>query len=516
MRGLFVTSEFYPLVKTGGLADVSAALPAALAELGVDIRVMVPGYTDVLESAVRVGTAIPLGELPGAGRVRLLPAQCPYSDLPLLLVDAPSLYRRAGGPYQDLDGHDWPDNDVRFAALSHAAARVARGDAELNWCPDVVHANDWHAGLVPLLLNQGPTFRPATVMTIHNLAFQGLFDADRLLGLGLPMACFSVEGIEFYGQVSFMKAGIRHADRLTTVSRTYADEIQTPEFGCGLDGLLRARAKHLAGIPNGADYRIWDSAHDRMLPQRYSLAEIGGKRVCKDVLQRELGLSAGSDTPVVAFMSRLTEQKMADTVADAVPWLVKAGVQLALHGQGDRALEARFQALAEQYPGRVSVRIGYEERLARRLLAGADILLHPSRFEPFGLVPIYAMRYGTVPIVRRVGGLADSVVDFCAGGEGEATGFTFASESLADMLACLARAISAFQQPVTWRRIQRRAMRQDFGWHGPAQEYLALYRTTAGTDADRLPVESERRRAFRSEGPLTQNPDPVRPMAGIA
>ena len=510
MRVLFVTSEFYPLVKTGGLADVSAALPLTLAGLDIDARVMLPGYAEALDRAVHCGNAVPLGELPGAGRVRLLPAQCPASGLPLWLVDCPPLYCRVGGPYQDPDGRDWADNDVRFAALSHAAARVARGGRGMDWGPDVVHANDWHAGLLPLLLGGDPAPRPATVLTIHNLAFQGLFDADRLPRLGLPAESFSPDGIEFYGRISFLKAGIRYADRLTTVSRTYAREIRTPEFGCGLDGLLRSRAGDLVGIPNGADYGVWDPARDPNLPRRYDLANIGGKRACKEVLQRELGLDSAPDAPVVAFMSRLTEQKMADTVADAVPALLEAGALFALHGQGDRAIERRFLALARRHPGRVSVEIGYDERRARRLLAGADILLHPSRFEPFGLVPIYAMRYGTVPVVRRVGGLADNVADAMDRGDGEATGFAFSGDSLADMEACLARAVAAFRQPVTWRRIQRRGMSQDFGWQGPARDYLALYRSLAGSRADRCPPEPVRRPAPQSAGPLTRRPDPVR------
>lgn len=516
MRVLFVTSEFYPLVKTGGLADASAALPAALSELGLDIRVMLPGYPEVMDCAVHLGSAVPLGEVPGAGPARLLPARSPGSDLPLLLIDCPSLYRRAGGPYQDPDGRDWPDNDVRFWLLSRAAARVSQGELRLDWRPDVVHANDWHAGLVPLLLDHHSAQRPASVFTIHNLAFQGLFGADRLPRLGIPAECFSPDGIEFHGRISFLKAGIRYADRLTTVSHTYAREIQTPEFGCGLDGLLRHRAGHLAGIPNGADYGVWDPANDPTLPRRYNLAETGGKRVCKETLQRELGLAVEPDTPVVAFLSRLTKQKMADTVAEAVPWLVEAGAQLALHGQGDRGLESRLLTLAERYPGRVAVRIGYEERCARRLLAGCDILLHPSRFEPFGLVPIYAMRYGTLPVVRAVGGLADTVVDSSARNERNATGFAFSGESLEEMLAGLERALTVFQQPLAWRRMQRNAMRHDFGWQKPAEQYLALYRSLVGSRAAFGSGESERRRAAQPGEDPTRLSTPLRARPGRA
>lgn len=517
MRVLFVTSEFYPLVKTGGLADASAALPAALRELGLDIRVMLPGYPEAMERAVHLGSAVPLGEVSGAGPSRLLPVRSPGSDLPLWLIDCPSLFCRAGGPYQDPNGRDWPDNDMRFWLLSHAAARVSHGELGLDWRPDVVHANDWHAGLVPLLMDHRSAPRPASVFTIHNLAFQGLFGADRLPRLGIPAECFSPDGIEFHGRISFLKAGIRYADYLTTVSRTYAREILTPEFGCGLDGLLRQRARHLAGIPNGADYAVWDPANDVILPQRYSLAEIGGKHVCKATLQQELGLAAEPDTPVVAFLSRLTEQKMADRVAEAVPWLVEAGAQLALHGQGDRAIEKQLRALADAYPGRVSVHIGYEERRARRLLAGADILLHPSRFEPFGLVPIYAMRYGTLPVVRAVGGLSDTVVDSTVRNEADATGFAFSGECLEEMLACLDRALTVFRQPLAWRRMQRNAMRQDFGWQNPAEQYLALYRSLVGSRAASGSEESKHRHAAQSgKGPTRLSaPLRARPRKGV-
>lgn len=511
MRVLFVTSEFYPLIKTGGLADVAAALPTALADRGVDIRVMMPGYREAVDRAVHFGKAVPLGNLPGAGQIRLLPARCPGSELPVWLVDCPTLYGRTGGPYQDPDGRDWPDNDRRFAVLCHAAARVTRGAQRLAWRPDLVHANDWHTGLVPLLLGGFPQPRPPVLLTIHNLAFQGLFDADRLSGLCLPAETFSPDGIEFHGRLSFLKAGVRYADRLTTVSRTYAREIQTRQFGCGLHDLLRRRSDDLVGIPNGADYKLWTPAHDPNLPSRYDLPDLAGKRACKAFLQRELGLAAEPDTPVIAFLSRLTAQKMADTVADAVPRLVEAGAQFALHGQGDRALEARLLALAQRYPGRVSVRIGYQEPLAHRLLGGADILLHPSRFEPFGLVPIYALRYGTLPVVTQVGGLADSIVDGAAGGDGEATGFAFAGSGLDDLLACAGRALEVFRQPVAWRRMQRQAMRQDFGWDEPAREYLALYRTLTGSISGHAVSEPYRRPARWPEQSLPRMALPVRP-----
>ncbi len=510
MRALFVTSECYPLIKTSGLADVSAALPAALAECGIDIRVMMPGYPDALDRAEHVGNAITLGDLPGENRARLLPARSPDSDIPFWLVDCPRLYRRNGGLYQDPDGRDWPDNDLRFAALCHAVVRVARGAAGRSWRPDLIHANDWQTGLVPLLLRDATSSRPPVIFTINNLAFQGLFATVGLSRLGLLADAFSPEGFEFYGRISFLKAGLVYADRLTTVSRTYAQEIQTPEFGCGLDGLLGQRSEHLIAIRNGADYGLWDPAQDPSLPHWYSLAAIGGKRGCKEVLQRELGLDVEPETPVLGFLSRLTEQKMADTIADAVPRLVVSGAQLALHGQGNRALEDRFRTLAAQYPGRVCVQIGYDERLARRLLAGADILLHPSRFEPFGLVPIYALRYGTLPLVRKVGGLADSVSDGTAAGlDNQATGFAFSGNTLEDLMTCVRRALELYRQPVAWRRMQRYAMRQDFSWQQPARQYLKLYRTLTGSRA-----ELDGRNGPWSDETRIRSPEPKRASIG--
>lgn len=478
MRALYVTPEIYPLIKTGGLADVSAALPASLAALGIDVHVMVPAYPKVLDEALSHGPAVPLGDLIGAGEVSLISAQTPDTGIPLWLVDCPPLYKRPGRLYQDAECGDWPDNDLRFAVLSHAAARLAQGVDGLSWRPDIVHANDWQTALTPMLLAQSPSPRPATVFSMHNLAFQGLFPLDRAKTLRLPPECVSPDGIEFYGQLSFLKAGIRHADVLTTVSRTYASEIQTPEFGCGLDGLLRARAHRLSGIPNGVDYSTWNPWTDPHVPQRYDARRMAGKRLCKEALQRELNLAVAADIPLVAFVSRITEQKMADIVIETLPWLVETGgAQFALNGEGDPALERKFLDLARCYPGKVSIQTGYEESLAHRLHAAADILLHPSRFEPGGLVPLYAMRYGTVPIVRRVGGLADSVMDATprAIAGGIATGFAFTEASAAGLRGCMEQALSLYRQPIIWRRIQRQAMKQDFGWRKPARAYVALY-----------------------------------------
>lgn len=478
-RVLFVSSEVFPLAKTGGLADVSAALPAALADLGVDIRLILPAYPGVLDRVSGLSRhTVCLRNFPGVGEVHLAAARLPDTGLPLWLVICPTLFEREGGLYRDRNGEDWPDNAIRFAILNHAAWRVATGEADPDWRADVIHANDWHAGLLPLFAAARPVPCPGTVFTIHNMAFQGLFPYDTVASLGLPRA-EDAASMEFFGNISFLKAGIAHADRLTTVSPTYAREIRTPEFGYGLEGLLQQRARDLTGILNGADYSVWDPAGDRYLPCAYSHADISGKRACKSLVQEELGLDVEPERPLIAFLSRVTHQKMADVVIEALPRLVEDGVQFALVGEGERALEQEFEVLANRHPGRVAAHIGYDEAVAHRLQAGADMLLHPSRFEPCGLTPIYAMRYGAVPIVRHVGGPADTVEDAQAEAISRslATGFVFHDPTAADMCACLERAIAMYRQPLSWRRIQLEAMRQDFGWGRSAERYLAIYQS---------------------------------------
>ena len=485
LRVLFASSEIFPLAKTGGLADVSAALPKALAGLGVDIRLILPAYPQALNRISRLSRKIVrLGNLLGAGEVRLLSGRTPDTSLPVWLVDCPALFSRDGGLYQDKDGHDWPDNALRFAVFNHAAFLVAMGEADPDWRADVVHANDWHAGLLPLLIASRPAPRPQVVFTIHNMAFQGVFPFETAARLGLPRP-EDAQRMEFFGNISFLKTGIAYSDRLTTVSPTYAQEILTPEYGCGLEGLLRQRAAALTGILNGADYGIWDPAVDRHLPRCFSRADISGKRVCKAVAQEELGLAVAPEVPLIAYLSRIAHQKMADTAVDALPALMDEDVQFALVGEGDRVIELALRALADRYPGRVAVRIGYEEPIAHRLQAGADMLLHPSRFEPCGLAPMYAMRYGALPIVRHAGGQVDVITDARADtiARGTATGFVFLGETTADMRVCLDRAIALYRQPLAWRKIQLEAMRQDFGWQRPAEQYLELYRSLTGTVA---------------------------------
>ena len=479
MRVLFASSEIYPLAKTGGLADVSAALPIALAGLGIDVRLVMPGYPEALDTAADLKVEAKCNN--GGAPARVLSGRLPDSGLPVWLVDCPALFKRAGGLYQNTTGEDWHDNHQRFSLLSRVAAKIAAGQVVSDWRADVVHANDWHTGLLPLLLKAGAGAQPATLFTIHNLAFQGLFPAGALAELRLPDGLFTSDGLEFHGRVSFLKAGIRYSDRFNTVSPSYAREILTPEFGCGLDGLLNDRAGDLSGILNGIDCIVWNPAADSFLPARFDLHDMAGKHRCKADLQRALGLDVDPETPLVVWASRLAHQKMADTALQMLPELMTRDVQFALIGEGDPAYERGFAELAQAYPTRIGVHIGYDEALAHRFYAAGDILLHPSRFEPCGLTPQYAMRYGTIPIVTSVGGLTDTVrdADEQAIRSGTATGFSFQEQSAPAMLTCLDRALAAYAQPVTWRRLQRQAMSQDFGWQASASRYLALYRELA-------------------------------------
>ena len=477
MRVLFAASEAYPLAKTGGLADVSAALPRALAEFGLDVQLIIPGYPQALSAAVEQSVAAVIPDESGDGAARLVRGRMPDTGLPVWLVDVPALYNRPGTPYQDQDGTDWQDNPQRFAKFCRVAARLARGELVAGWAADIVHANDWHTGLLPLFLGTDRADRPATVFTIHNLAYQGLFPPSVLPLIGMPEQLFTPDGIEFYGKISFLKAGIRFCDRITTVSPAYAGEIMTPEYGCGLDGLLRHRAHQISGILNGVDYRIWDPASDVHLPAQFHPSDMPGKSACKAGLQRELGLDQRPTTPLVAWLSRITDQKMADVVCHVLHRILDRDVQLVILGEGDPVLEARFRNAAQHYPGRLAVRTGYEEPLAHRLHAGADLLLHPCRFEPCGLTPLYAMRYGTLPIVRHVGGLSDTIVDATEWTvrAGSATGFAFQETSAPAMLDCLDRALAYYRQKARWRKMQQRAMQREFGWDVSASRYVSLY-----------------------------------------
>jgi starch synthase len=449
MRVLFVTPECTPLAKAGGLGDVSAALPAALRGLGLEVRVLLPGYSELLEK---------IGQAKEAARFNELGFDCALLQKEsLLILQCPPLYQRDGTPYQDPGGQDWPDNALRFGLLSKVAARLA-GEA------DVIHCNDWPAALAPVFLQE----KKATLLTVHNLAFQGNFERSWLGRLGIPEEMFSVEKLEFHGLMSFLKGGLVYADAITTVSPTYAREIQTVEFGCGLDGLLRARRAALTGIQNGIDDAVWDPATDPYLAERYNESNLEKKKTNKQALQKRLNLEIAPELPLAGFIGRLTHQKGADLIAAAAAEIAALPAQLAVLGRGEREIEGALAAAAARHPGRVAVAIGFNEELAHLIEAGADFFLMPSRFEPCGLNQMYSQRYGTPPVARATGGLADTIVD------GE-TGFLFERPEASALAAAVRRAVAARREPRRWREIQRAGMQRDFSWSAAARQYADLY-----------------------------------------
>ena len=476
MRVLFVTSECFPLVKTGGLADVSAALPPALAQLGIDVRVLLPGYPAVLDGLEGRRTARPLSDLPGGGSGRLIAGHL-ANGVPVYAIDQPELFDRPGNPYLAPGGADWTDNPLRFGTLGWVAAGFAQTTSSHQWRPDLLHGHDWQAGLMPAYVAFQGSPRPATVMTIHNIAYQGQFPPDLLPALHLPAHSFQVDGIEYYGGIGFLKAGLYYADRLTTVSPTYAREVQSADYGCGLEGLLASRTDQFDGILNGVDYGIWNPATDPHLIRPYDPDRLDAKIANKVALQAGFGLAPDPDAPLFALVSRLTWHKGADLLLAALPALLARGGQLVVLGTGDKSLEAALLRVAGSHPRAVGVHIGYDEALAHRIQAGADVLMVPSRAEPCGLTQLYALRYGTVPLVRRTGGLEDTVIDAtpAALADGCATGFAFDDPTPGALVWAISRAIDLFHQRDRWQTIQRRAMTRDFGWDASARAYAGLY-----------------------------------------
>ncbi|MFY7974885.1 MAG: glycogen synthase GlgA [Rubrivivax sp.] len=470
MKVLHVAAEVFPLIKTGGLADVVAALPVALAEQGADVRLLLPGYPMVLDAVQGVRTVIDIGACFGALRVRLLLARMPGTGLQVYVIDAPYLYRRSGGPYQAQDGEEWADNLQRFALLGWVAAHLAGGEVDSQWAPQIVHAHDWHAAMACAYVAEHPSRTAATVFTVHNLAFQGLFPMTDWNLLGLSSRWMSPQGLEYHGQLSFMKAGLQCADKVTTVSPSYAREIATHDYGCGLDGVIRGRGADVVGILNGIDEALWNPATDPAIATRYDAERLAGKRECRRALQAELGLALDDDALLITVVSRLSAQKGLDLVLAALPELLRDGrVQLAVQGTGEPALEAAFRMAQAAQPGRVQVRIGYDESRAHRLIAGADAIAVPSRFEPCGLTQLYGLRYGTLPIVRHVGGLADTVTD-------GVTGFAFDAATPAAFERAVQRALDTRGcGDGAWARMVGAAMAAHFGWDGPASGYMGLY-----------------------------------------
>ncbi|HZO44915.1 MAG TPA: glycogen synthase GlgA [Xanthobacteraceae bacterium] len=467
---LAVTSEIYPFIKTGGLADVTGALPLALRRHGVTTVTLVPGYPAVMKAIAQSDRVLAFDDLFG-GSASVLRANS--AGLDLLVLDAPHLFDRPGNPYTGPDGGDWPDNAFRFGALAFAAARIALGDIA-GFVPDVVHGHDWQAGLAMAYLAYQERPRPATVLTVHNLAYQGQFPPDLLERLALPPQALSIDGVEAYGMISFLKAGLQFADRITTVSPTYAQEIQGPENGCGLDGLLRARSSDLSGIRNGIDTDVWNPETDPRIASRFGLATLPDRAPNKAALQQRFGLAPNPDALLFAVISRMAWQKGLDLLADAVPALVAHGAQLAVLGTGEPDLERRLTTLAGEHRGQVGCIVGYDEDLAHLIQAGTDALLVPSRFEPCGLTQLCAMRYGAIPVVAKVGGLADTVADLGQGSL-QATGFQFSPVTREALEAALRRAANVWSDRPAWQALQSNAMRADVSWDEPAGEFLRLY-----------------------------------------
>ena len=481
MRVLAVASEVFPLVKTGGLADVTGALPLALAELGVEVRTVVPGYPAVMNA---IGEAPVIADWSGlvGGTVRLRSAK--HRGLNVIAVQAPSLYEREGGLYGDAAGADHPDNWRRFAVLAQVAARVAGGGLA-NYRADLVHAHDWQAGLTPAYLRFATKTPPPSMMTIHNLAFQGQFPASVFAELGLPASAWAVDGVEYYGGVGFLKGGLQSADAITTVSPTYAREIATPAFGMGLDGLLRQRAGQVRGILNGIDTLTWSPASDGLLEATYSAASLNRRKANRRVIEERLGLDH-DDTPLLAVVSRLTWQKGMDLLAEACAMVPADEFRLAILGSGEKALEERLATFARARPGRIGLKVGYDEALSHLLHGGADAILVPSRFEPCGLTQMSGLRYGCVPIVARTGGLADTVIDanIAALRAGVANGFQFAPATSEALAETLNQAIALFRDRATWSRLQRNGMRADVSWVASARQYLELFSSLVQAKAD--------------------------------
>jgi starch synthase len=470
---LAVASELFPLVKTGGLADVTGALPGALAACGVATTTLIPGYPAVLSALREAESVLDDADLFG-GPARVLRAAA--GGLDLLVLDAPHLFRRPGGPYTAPDGSDWPDNALRFAALGAVAARLARGGVA-GFAPDVVHAHDWQAALALTYLRFLPGRQPGTVITVHNLAFQGLFPGEIFASLGLPAAAFTMEGAEFHGMVGYLKAGLACTDRITTVSPRYAEEIKTPAYGMGLEGLLQARAGVLHGILNGIDDTVWNPATDTMLAANFNADDASKRHLNKTAVQETFGLTRDPETLLLGVISRLTWQKGLDLLLEAIPDVLALGAQLVVLGTGEPALEAGFTAAAAAYPGRIGCVIGYNEALAHQMQAGIDALLVPSRFEPCGLTQLCALRYGAIPVVARVGGLADTVIDANAAAitAGVATGVQFEGGGLRQALR---RTAALWRQTEIWGVMQGNALKMDVSWTHQAAQYAALYRGT--------------------------------------
>ncbi len=472
MNILSVASEVFPLIKTGGLADVAGALPIALAGHGVHMRTLMPGYPAVMQRLESLEEVARFDALLGEP-ARILAAK--HEGLDILVLDAPGFFDRTGGPYTDATGKDFVDNWQRFAALSLAGAEIARGLLP-DWRPDIVQAHDWQAAMTAVYMRYTGLQHIPTVLTVHNLAFQGQYGADIFPDLGLPPEAFTVDGLEYYGDVGFLKGGLRTAWSITTVSPTYAHEIMTPEYGMGLEGLINARASDLVGIVNGIDTAVWNPETDTHIARPYAPGAPKQRAANRRALAERFSLG-DDDGPIFCVISRLTWQKGIDLIAEVADWIVEQGGKLAVLGSGDQGLEGALLAFATRHRGRIGIVIGYNEPLSHLMQAGADAILIPSRFEPCGLTQLYGLRYGCIPVVARTGGLADTVIDAneAALSARVATGFQFTPINAEGLRQALRRVFKAYNEPKIWARIQNQGMKSDVSWENSAARYADLY-----------------------------------------
>ena len=480
LRVLHVAAEHFPQVKTGGLGDVMAALPLAQRRAGMDVRLVLPGFPAVRAALIEPIDSIWVGPIVGSAGVRILKGRFSERGIWVYVVDAPDRFDRPGSPYVDAEGRNWPDNASRFALLSWVAAQLARGVLDRRWHADILHAHDWHTALAPAYVRfAGDSLPPPrTVFTIHNLAYQGLFPADVCASLCLPPEAFTQDGLEFWGLVSFMKAGLVLADRVTTVSPTYARDITTYDYGYGLEGVVLARGNDLVGILNGVDEKEWDPSHDPHLAAPYNRNRLSGKTECRKAVASEYGVTLG-DGPLFCVVSRLTHQKGLDLVLEAIPDIVALDGRLIVLGEGDRSLESAFRAAVDANPGKVGAHFVFSEAQAHRVIAGADALLMPSRFEPCGLTQLYALHYGTPPVVHQTGGLVDTVIDVDSAGLTLGTGFAYLPSTTEALTAAIGRAAALFGDQRRWRQVQRNAMATHFLWSRAAEKYHELYQSIA-------------------------------------
>ena len=470
---LFVTSEAHPLIKTGGLADVCGSLPKALAELNQDIRLIIPNYQALKSSeSVRFLFSLRVDNR----NINILETKLPDSNVLVWLVDYPTFYNFPGNPYVDELGEPWANNAERFGLFCRVVVEAAMDRVYQDWKPDVVHCNDWQSGLVPALLSLENN-RPATVFTIHNMAYQGLFPVSDVALLNLPGQLWHPAGLEFHNQLSFIKGGLVYADYVTTVSPTYALEIQTPDYGYGLEGLLEHRNESLGGIINGVDLDQWDPETDVYLTHQFSTKNLDQKSLNKTELQAKFLLPINDDVPLLGLIGRLVEQKGIDLILECLPELLAMDVQFVLLGSGDKDFEKQLEAIALDYPNKMAIKIGYDESLAHLIEAGSDVFLMPSRFEPCGLNQMYSQRYGTIPVVRKTGGLADTVTDTLPEtlSNNSASGIVFNEASASSLFEAIKRVLILYSVPESWKKMQLAGMKKDFSWQKSAQEYLALY-----------------------------------------